>query len=176
MKDQAVSTESPIDLGTDNDATAAMVLAIHDLGPVPHLPINEIPEVQAAVESTLMDREKAIQIARTVECLARRQRRKLSGTPTLAHIKMKKFNSNETARPGVRPAMVMGQPNSSSARQGGPVARRAARTGSGSGESRKEIEIGARLHEKGDLSQALEPSPHCPGLSNPDLTPTSESE
>ena len=36
-----------------------MVLATHDLGPVPHLPINEIPEVQAAVESTLMDRETA---------------------------------------------------------------------------------------------------------------------
>ena len=67
--------------GADDDATTAMVLATHDLRPVPHLPIN---------------REKALQIAWTVECSARRQRRKLSGSPTSTHIKMIEFESNET--------------------------------------------------------------------------------
>ena len=45
----------------------------------------------------LTDLEKANQIAQTVKCLARRQRRMLSGTPTRTHIKMIKFESNETA-------------------------------------------------------------------------------
>ena len=81
-----------------------------------------------------------------------------------------------TFKPGVRPVMVMGQSDPSSARQGGPVARRAAAAGSGSGEPRKDIDIAARSHEKGDLCQALELSLRCPSLSNPDLTPTLESE
>ena len=43
MEEQAVRTETLIDLGADDDATAAMVPVTkntHDLGPVPHPPIN----------------------------------------------------------------------------------------------------------------------------------------
>ena len=43
------------------------------------------------------DPERANQIAQTMECLARRQRKKLSGTPIHSHIKMIKFESNKTA-------------------------------------------------------------------------------
>ena len=56
-----------------------------------------------------------------------------------------------TVKPGVWPVMAKGQSDFISARQGGPVARRAAGTGSGSREPRKETNFAARSHEKGDL-------------------------
>ena len=46
------------------------------------------------------NREMANQIAQTVECLSRRQRRKLSGTLIHAHIKMIKFEPNVTTNLG----------------------------------------------------------------------------
>ena len=65
-------------------------------------------------------------------------------------------------KPSVWPVMVMGQSESSSARRGGPVTRRAIATGSDSGESGKEINVVARSHEEGELRQALELSLRCP--------------
>ena len=49
------------------------------------------------IKPILTDRERANQIAQAVECLARRQRRRLSCTPIHSHIKMIKFESNKTA-------------------------------------------------------------------------------
>ena len=44
------------------------------------------------------------------------------------------------------------------------------------GVHRQDVKVAARPHEEGELCQALDLSPRCPGLLNPDPTTTSESE